>query len=86
MVIILRRLVKQTIGIFGKTQNLFKKTMAWRSVGTDNSDLINQLEGKLIESSMKNKKNQNKNKAMFKLEYQFDMFGGKFNELKIKII
>lgn len=46
MVIILRRLVERTVCIVRNSQNFLicQKTMAWRSSGTDNADLINQLE------------------------------------------
>lgn len=53
MVIILRRLVKQTICRIGISENWFRKTMAWRSSGTDNADLVNQLEGKLVHPKKK---------------------------------
>lgn len=57
MVIILRRLVERTVCVVRNPQNflIWQKTMAWRSSGTDNADLINQLEGKFVREMKKNK-------------------------------
>lgn len=56
MVVILRRLVKHTVCVVRNSPNflVWQKTMAWRSSGTDNSDLINQLEGKFVREMKKN--------------------------------
>lgn len=45
MVTILRRLVKEVVFLLKNSQNSYR--MAWRSVGSDNGDLMNQLESKL---------------------------------------
>lgn len=44
MVNILRRLVKEVVCLVKNSRNSYR--MAWRSVGSDNGDLINQLESK----------------------------------------
>lgn len=46
MVTVLRRLVEKVICLANNSQNINPHGMAWRSVGSDNADLINQLEGK----------------------------------------
>lgn len=48
MVTVLRRLVKE-VQQFSKESRIFIPiAMAWRSIGSDNADLINQLEGSFI--------------------------------------
>lgn len=46
MVTVLHRLAKKLVHVSKESQISNQIAMAWRSVGTDNADLINQLEGK----------------------------------------
>lgn len=46
MVTNLRHLSKEIFCINKSLQHLIPLKMAWRSIGNDNADLINQLEGK----------------------------------------
>lgn len=46
MVIILRRLVKEFVCATKYSQNFVRSRMAWRSIGSDNADLMDKLEGK----------------------------------------
>lgn len=48
MVTVLCQRAKKFIFVLLKSQNLLPIAMAWRSIGTDNADLINQLEGTCI--------------------------------------
>lgn len=58
MVSILHRLVKQTVCIIRNSQILLGwQRLAWRSIGSDNADLINQLEGNLFHLIFEQKNN-----------------------------
>lgn len=48
MVTVLCQRAKQFIRLVLKSQNFNPIAMAWRSIGSDNADLINQLEGMCI--------------------------------------
>lgn len=48
MVTVLRSRAKNSLRFILKSQNLNPLAMAWRSIGSDNADLINQLEGMCI--------------------------------------
>lgn len=48
MVTVLCQRAKNSIRLIFKSQNLNPIAMAWRSIGSDNADLINQLEGMCI--------------------------------------
>lgn len=48
MVTILRRLVKEVLRFSKESRILIPVAMAWRSIGSDNADLINQLEGTFL--------------------------------------
>lgn len=48
MVAVLRQRAKDLIRLILKSQNLNPLAMAWRSIGSDNADLINQLESTCV--------------------------------------
>lgn len=86
MVSILYRLVKQTVCFIKNSQILlgWQRTMAWRSIGSDNADLINQLEGNLVHQIFEQKTTTNTSFVILCLEYHFDIFGDRFIEPKIE--
>lgn len=48
MVTVLRRLQKELLHIANESQIFIPIAMAWRSIGKDNADLINQLKGNIL--------------------------------------
>lgn len=60
MVTVLNRFTKDLFHLTTKFRIFIPITMAWRSIGTDNADLIKQLGGKfyIIKSNTKVKNNK----------------------------